>query len=112
MDIKRGDIYIANLSEGEGSEMRGTRPVLVIQNNTGNTYSPTVIVAPISSRMHKADFPTHVMLRDGCLSRPSYVELEQIRTIDKRRLRTRAGKIDSATQNAVNEVIKISLAIG
>lgn len=83
--------------------------MLVIQNNTGNTYSPTVIIAPISSRMHKAKFPTHVNLH--CLQYPSFVELEQIRTIDKRRLRNYMGRIDEATQEQVNQAIRISLAI-
>lgn len=84
MEVKRGEIYMADLTVSGGSEQGGVRPVLVIQNNTGNTYSPTVIIAPISSRMRKSRFPTHVNLH--CLQRPSFVELEQIRTIDKRRL--------------------------
>lgn len=109
MDIKRGDIYIADLTFGEGSEMRGVRPVLIIQNNVGNTYSPTVIIATISSRMHKAKLPTHVIL--NCLQRPSFVELEQIRTIDKRRLREHIARIDNSTQFYVNQAIKVSLAI-
>ena len=87
--VKRGEIYIADLTASEGCEQSGVRPVLVIQNNKGNTYAPTVIVAPISSRMHKSRFPTHVNLH--CLQYPSFVELEQIRTIDKRRLGRRVG---------------------
>ena len=81
----------------------------MIQNNKGNTYAPTVIIAPISSRMHKAKFPTHVNLH--CLQYPSFVELEQIRTIDKCRLRNYMGRIDEATQEQVNQAIRISLAI-
>lgn len=112
MAVKRGDIYVADLptdAEG-GCEQQGTRPVLVIQNNTGNLHAPTVIIAPISSQMHKATrLPTHVIL--DCLNRPCFVELEQIRTIDKRRLKIHVGQIDAATQSRVNEAIKISLAI-
>jgi mRNA interferase MazF len=112
MAVKRGDIYVADLPidvEG-GSEQQGTRPVLVIQNNLGNLHSPTVIIAPISSRMHKARrLPTHVILE--CRSRLCFVELEQIRTIDKRRLRTHIGQIDEETQSRVNQAIKVSLAI-
>ena len=109
MNVKRGDIYIADLSFGEGSEMQGIRPVLIIQNNVGNTHSPTVIIAPISSRIHKAKLPTHVIL--NCLQRPSFVELEQIRTIDKCRLRAHVAQIDESTQFRVNQAIKVSLAI-
>lgn len=107
--VKRGEIYIADLTASEGCEQSGVRPVLVIQNDKGNTYAPTVIVAPISSRMHKAKFPTHVNLH--CLQYPSFVELEQIRTIDKRRLGRRVGWIDGDTQERVNQAIKVSLAI-
>ncbi len=110
MGIKRGEIYVADLSTGTaGSEMQGVRPVLIIQNDTGNLHSPTVIVAPISSQMRKADFPTHVTL--NCMSRPSFVELEQIRTIDKNRLHTHIGRIDAATQSQVNQAIRVSLAL-
>lgn len=109
MEIKRGEIYIADLTASAGSEQSGIRPVLVIQNNMGNVYAPTVIIAPISSRMHKAQSPTHVTLT--CLRYPSFVELEQIRTIDKRRLGRQVGRIDMDTQELVNQAIRVSLAI-
>lgn len=109
MIIRRGDIYMADLSITEGSEQGGLRPVLIIQNDKGNTHAPTVIIAPISSKMHKANFPTHVIL--DCLYRLSFVELEQIRTIDKRRLGRYLGQIDKSTQERVNNAIKVSLAV-
>lgn len=109
MEVKRGEIYMADLTVSGGSEQGGVRPVLVIQNNTGNTYSPTVIIAPISSRMRKSRFPTHVNLH--CLQCPSFVELEQIRTIDKRRLGRHLGRIDTDTQEQVNQAIRVSLAV-
>lgn len=114
MTIKRGDIFVADLSAemvgGVGCEQQGTRPVLVIQNDKGNLHSPTVIIAPISSRMHKATrLPTHVIL--DCLERPCFVELEQIRTIDKRRLKMHIGQISAELQSRVNQAIKVSLAV-
>ena len=109
MEVRRGDIYMADLTVSEGCEQSGVRPALVIQNNKGNTHAPTVIIAPISSRMHKAKFPTHVNLH--CLQYPSFVELEQIRTIDKRRLRNYMGRIDTDTQEQVNQAIRVSLAV-
>ena len=107
--VKRGEIYIADLTASEGCEQHGVRPVLVIQNDKGNAYAPTVIIAPISSRMHKATFPTHVVL-DG-MQRPSFAELEQRRTIDKQRLIKQIGRIDDATQNRVNHAIRVSLSV-
>lgn len=109
MKVRRGDIYIADLTISEGSEQSGIRPALIIQNDKGNAHSSTVIIAPISSRMHKANFPTHVTL--DCLQKSSFVELEQIRTIDKRRLGQQIGRIDEITQERVNRAIKVSLAI-
>lgn len=109
MEVRRGEIYMADLTVSEGCEQNGVRPVLVIQNNRGNIYAPTVIIAPISSKMHKANFPTHVTL--CCLRLPSFVELEQIRTIDKRRLERKIGQVDENTQKLVNQAIKVSLAI-
>lgn len=109
MEVKRGEIYMADLTVSEGCEQGGIRPALVIQNNKGNTHAPTVIIAPISSRMHKAKFPTHVNLH--CLQHPSFVELEQIRTIDKRRLKNYMTRIDEATQEQVDQAIRVSLAI-
>lgn len=109
MTIRRGDIFMADLSITEGSEQGGFRPVLVIQNDKGNTHAPTVIIAPISSKIHKARLPTHVIL--DCLQRSSFVELEQIRTVDKRRLGRYLGQIDATTQERVNHAIKVSLAV-
>ena len=109
MDIRRGEIYMADLTVSEGYEQGGVRPVLVIQNDKGNIHAPTVIIAPISSKMHKSRFPTHVNLH--CLQRPSFVELEQIKTIDKRRLGRHLGRIDTATQGQVNQAIRVSLAV-
>lgn len=108
-NIRRGEIYMADLTVSEGCEQGGVRPVLVIQNDKGNIHAPTVIIAPISSKMHKSRFPTHVNL--DCLQRSSFVELEQIRTIDKRRLGRHLGRIDEITQERVNRAIKVSLAI-
>ncbi len=109
MAVKRGEIYIADLTASEGCEQSGVRPVLVIQNDKGNAHAPTVIIAPISSRMHKAAFPTHVVLEE--MQRPSFAALEQIRTIDKRRLIKHVGRIDDATQSKVNRAILVSLGI-
>lgn len=109
MEVKRGEIYIADLTAAEGCEQHGVRPVLVIQNDKGNTYAPTVIIAPISSKMRKAAFPTHVILEG--VERPSFAELEQIRTIDKRRLIRHIGRIDDETQNRVNHAIRVSLSV-
>ena len=96
MIVKRGDIYYADLSPVVGSEQGGIRPVLVIQNDIGNKYSPTVIAAAITSQINKAKMPTHIELaaKDYGLNKDSVILLEQIRTIDKRRLREKIGRID------------------
>ena len=96
MTVKRGDIYYADLSPVVGSEQGGIRPVLIIQNDVGNKYSPTVIAAAITSRINKAKMPTHIELsaNEYGLNKDSVILLEQIRTIDKRRLREKIGKID------------------
>lgn len=111
-EYKQGDIYYADLSPVIGSEQGGVRPVLIIQNDTGNKYSPCVIVAIITSRDTKAKLPTHVNMsaniRNG-LKSDSMIELEQIRTIDKKRLQKRIGRIGKATQMQVNKALKISL---
>lgn len=110
--MNRGDIYIANLDPIEGSEQGGNRPVLIIQNDKGNQYSPTTIIAIITTRQTKAKLPTHVWLPDNCgLPKLSMVELEQIRTIDKSRLGDYIGKIDLYTRIRVDEALKISLGI-
>ena len=107
--INRGEIYYADLSPVVGSEQGGYRPVLVLQNNKGNRFSTTVIVAPISSRLTKNPLPTHVYLDDGLLEKKSVVLLEQIRTIDKKRIFDRVGKVTSTVMKDIDEAIKTSL---
>lgn len=113
MEINRGDIFYADLSPVVGSEQGGTRPVLVVQNNVGNKYSPTVIIAAITSQLDKAKLPTHIELKKDKynLIKDSVVLLEQIRTLDKRRLKTLVGKVDDLTMNKVDVAIMISLGI-
>lgn len=114
MNIKRGDIYYADLSPVVGSEQGGLRPVLIIQNDVGNRYSPTVIAAAITSRMDKNKLPTHIAVyaaRAG-LPRDSVILLEQIRTLDKRRLRERIGHLDDDAMLRVNEAISVSFGLG
>ncbi|MBR3999434.1 MAG: type II toxin-antitoxin system PemK/MazF family toxin [Clostridia bacterium] len=113
MNIKRGDIYYADLSPVVGSEQGGIRPVLIVQNDVGNRYSPTVIAAAITSRMGKTKLPTHIDIyadRVG-LARDSVVLLEQVRTIDKQRLGEKMGHLDVETMNAVDDAISISLGL-
>ena len=113
MVIKRGDIYYADLRPVVGSEQGGIRPVLIIQNNVGNRHSPTVICAAITSKMNKAKLPTHIELSaDGCgLAKDSVVLLEQIRTIDKKRLKERMGELDNGSMNKVNNALSISFGL-
>lgn len=113
MRVKRGDIYYADLSPVVGSEQGGVRPVIVIQNNVGNKYSPTVIVAAITSQINKAKLPTHVELKAPKFGLPkdSVVLLEQIRTIDKKRLKDRIGRFDDDTMKEIDDAIRISLGI-
>ena len=113
MSIKKGDLYFADLSPVMGSEQGGIRPVLVVQNDVGNKFSPTIIVAAITSRRNKADLPTHVEIEaDGNgLSKNSVILLEQLRTIDKRRLKERIGTIDKTRIPEVNEALSVSLGI-
>lgn len=112
-NIKRGCIYYADLSPVIGSEQGGHRPVLVIQNDIGNRYSPTVIVAIITTRTTKANIPTHHWLDDTCgLPKGSMVELEQIRTIDKKRLKKFVGGASWKDMAEIDKKIKISLGIG
>ncbi|HSH25648.1 MAG TPA: type II toxin-antitoxin system PemK/MazF family toxin [Massilibacterium sp.] len=113
MIVKRGDVYFADLSPVVGSEQGGTRPVLVIQNDIGNRFSPTVIVAAITAQIQKAKLPTHVEIdakRYG-FERNSVILLEQIRTIDKSRLTDKITHIDREMMEKVNEAIKISLGL-
>ena len=112
--MKRGDIYYADLSPVVGSEQGGIRPVLVIQNDIGNKYSPTVIAAAITSQINKAKMPTHIELaaKDYGLNKDSVILLEQIRTIDKRRLREKIGHIDDGLMASVNNALSISFGLG
>ena len=114
MIVKRGDIYYADLSPVVGSEQGGIRPVLIVQNDVGNKYSPTVIAAAITSQINKAKMPTHIELtaKEYGLNKDSVVLLEQIRTIDKRRLRERIGRLDEGLMTRVNNAISISFGLG
>lgn len=113
-NIKRGDIFYADLSPVVGSEQGGLRPVLIIQNDVGNRYSPTVIAAAITSRMGKTRLPTHIDIhadRVG-LAKDSVILLEQIRTLDKRRLKEKMGHLDNAVMTRVNNAIAVSFGLG
>ncbi len=114
MIVKRGDIYYADLSPVIGSEQGGIRPVLIIQNDIGNKYSPTVIAAAITSRINKAKMPTHIELcaKEYGLNKDSVILLEQIRTIDKKRLREKIGCLDDELMGNVNEALSISFGLG
>ena len=111
--VKRGDIFYADLSPVVGSEQGGMRPVLIVQNDTGNKHSPTVIAAAITSQTGKARLPTHIELNAQSvgLSRDSVILLEQIRTIDKSRLRERMGKLDDNTLTKVDNAIAVSFGL-
>ena len=111
--VKRGDIYYADLSPVVGSEQGGMRPVLIVQNDTGNRHSPTVIAAAITSQINKARLPTHIELtaRSYGLTKDSVVLLEQIRTIDKKRLRERMGRVDEKLMNPQDSAIAVSFGL-
>ncbi|MBR0442857.1 MAG: type II toxin-antitoxin system PemK/MazF family toxin [Clostridia bacterium] len=114
MSVKRGDIYYADLSPVVGSEQGGLRPVLIIQNDVGNRYSPTVIAAAITSRLGKARMPTHIDVhadRVG-LVKDSVILLEQVRTLDKRRLKEKMGHLDEHMMEQVNRAIAVSVGLG
>jgi len=113
MNIKRGDIYYADLSPVIGSEQGGIRPVLIIQNDIGNKYSPTVIAAAITSQKDKTKLPTHISVDSGeCgLAKDSIVLLEQVRTIDKQRLKERMGSLDNNCMNMVDKAITVSFGL-
>ncbi len=113
MIIKRGDLYYADLSPVIGSEQGGVRPILVVQNDVGNKYSPTIIAAAITSKINKAHLPTHIEI-DGKvygLTKDSVILLEQIRTIDKRRLKERMGRVDDDLMNKVDSAIAVSFGL-
>jgi len=114
MNVKRGDIYYADLSPVVGSEQGGLRPVLIIQNDIGNRYSPTVIAAAITSRMGKTRLPTHIDIyadKVG-LAKDSVILLEQVRTLDKRRLKEKMGHLDDNVMSEVNTAIAVSFGLG
>ncbi len=113
MVIKRGDIYYADLSPVIGSEQGGVRPVLIVQNDVGNKYSPTVIAAAITSQINKAKLPTHIEIsaQEYGLAKDSVILLEQIRTIDKKRIREKIGHLDDELMEKVNEAISVSFGL-
>ncbi len=113
MEIKRGDIFYADLSPVVGSEQGGVRPVLIVQNNIGNKYSPTVIAAAITSQETKNTLPTHINLSSGGsgLAKDSVVLLEQIRTLDKKRLKEKRGSISSRAMKDVNRGLSVSFGL-
>ncbi|MCD7723146.1 MAG: type II toxin-antitoxin system PemK/MazF family toxin [Clostridiales bacterium] len=113
MTIKRGDIYYADLSPVVGSEQGGVRPVLIVQNDVGNRYSPTVIAAAITSKRDKNNLPTHIEVdaRNCGLAKDSVVLLEQVRTIDKRRLREKMGALEGMDMGKVNEALSVSFGL-
>ncbi len=113
-NVRRGDIFYADLSPVIGSEQGGLRPVLIVQNDVGNKYSPTVIAAAITSKLSKAKLPTHIDIpaKDVGLTKDSVILLEQIRTIDKKRLKERMGHLDDSTMNEVNNAISVSFGLG
>lgn len=113
MTVKRGEIYYANLSPVVGSEQGGIRPVLIVQNDVGNKFSPTVIAAAITSQRFKSSLPTHIQVNaDGCgLAKDSIVLLEQVRTIDKKRLKEKMGVLNEKDMNKVNSALSVSLGI-
>lgn len=114
MTVKRGDIYYADLSPVVGSEQGGIRPVLIVQNDVGNKYSPTVIAAAITSQKDKTKLPTHIAVSSqNCgLAKDSIVLLEQIRTIDKQRLKEHMGRLDEGSMNRIDEALSISFGLG
>ena len=113
MNVRRGDIYYADLSPVVGSEQGGIRPVLIVQNDVGNRFSPTVIAAAITSQKEKARLPTHIQLQStgSGLARDSIVLLEQIRTLDKRRLKEHMGRLDDQSMSRVDQALEISFGL-
>ena len=113
MEVRRGDIYYADLSPVIGSEQGGIRPVLIVQNDVGNKHSPTVIAAAITSKKFKTQLPTHISVHaDECgLAKDSIVLLEQVRTLDKRRLRERMGSLDDCEMSKINHALQVSFGL-
>ncbi len=114
MTVRRGDIFYADLSPVVGSEQGGIRPVLIVQNDVGNKFSPTVIAAAITSQRFKTNLPTHIRVHasGSGLARDSIILLEQVRTLDKKRLKDKMGNLDSADMNRVDRALSVSLGIG
>ncbi len=112
--IKRGELYYADLSPVVGSEQGGVRPILIVQNDTGNKYSPTVIAAAVTSQLTKAKLPTHIEINanEFGLAKNSVILLEQIRTLDKRRLMEKIGELSPTAMRKVNTALLISLGFG
>ena len=113
VNVRRGDIYYADLSPVVGSEQGGVRPVLIVQNDVGNRFSPTVIAAAITSQKDKARLPTHIQLNaaGSGLAKDSIVLLEQIRTIDKRRLKEHMGRLGDQSMRRINQALEISFGL-
>ena len=113
MTVKRGDIFFADLRPVVGSEQGGIRPVLIVQNDVGNQFSPTVIAAAITSRTDKTPLPTHILVdaKNNGLQKDSVVLLEQVRTLDKRRLRTRMGALNESDMARIDSAIYVSLGL-
>lgn len=113
MSIKRGDIYYADLSPVVGSEQGGVRPVLIVQNDVGNRYSPTVIAAAITSQHDKASLPTHIRVNavSSGLAKDSIVLLEQVRTIDKKRLKEKMGTLDNRSMGEIDMALSVSFGL-
>ena len=113
MNVKRGDIYYADLSPVVGSEQGGVRPVLIVQNDVGNKYSPTVIAAAITSQQDKSKLPTHISVNgNACgLSKDSVVLLEQVRTLDKQRLKERMGTLSTTDMNKIHKALTVSFGL-
>ena len=113
MEVKRGEVFYADLSPVVGSEQGGIRPVLIVQNDIGNRHSPTVIAAAITSKHDRTNLPTHIALKSGqCgLTRDSVILLEQVRTLDKRRMRVCTGRIDQELQRQVDTALQVSFGL-
>lgn len=111
--IKRGDIFYADLSPVVGSEQGGVRPILIIQNDVGNKYSPTVIAAAITSRLDKSKLPTHIEVNASSygLEKNSVILLEQVRTLDKQRLKEKMGHLDTDAMNKVDKALSVSFGL-
>ena len=110
-EIKRGDIYKADLSPVIGSEQGGIRPVVIVQNDMGNRYSPTIIVVPITTRLNKKNLPTHTKINNSSLLKESIALMEQIRTIDKSRLIEFIGVLNESEMNRITEALRISIDV-